>query len=398
MHRAWVIVILCALVVGCCLGLARFAFGMLLPGISADVGLDYIQGGLLGTSYFIGYLTMVLGVPRIVRVAGQRRMILFGLLALIIGMSGMAFSNSFEWLLVLYTLTGMGAGGAYVPAMSLASSWFEASHRGRAAGTMLAGAGIGIVLSGMLVPTLESRSGFAGWQLGWLLFAAIATITLALCTLALRDRPSQVGLQPYGVPAPPQADGGPRPRRGWLVLLHLGIIYACYGLTYMTYTTFIVTMMIDERGMDAAQAGLFWSLAGFCSIFSGALFGGLSDRIGRRGGLMASSLAQATAFALVAGNFGELALYGSIVCFGISAWSIPTIMAAAAGDQVGPERAAGALAVITLIFAAGQAAGPVGAGALAEWTSRFGPGFAVSAIVAVIAIALSALLPARSSR
>ncbi len=395
MHRAWVIVILCALVVGCCLGLARFAFGMLLPGISADVGLDYAQGGLLGTNYFIGYLVMVLGVPRIVRVAGQRRMILFGLLVLTTGMAGMAFSSSFNWLLVLYTLTGMGAGGAYVPAMSLASSWFEASHRGRAAGTMLAGAGIGIVLSGLLVPTLQAQAGFAGWQVGWLLFAAIAAVTLILCTIALRDHPAHVGLTPYGVPAPPAAAGGPKPRRSWLVLLHLGVIYACYGLTYMTYTTFIVTTLIDERGMDAGQAGQFWSVVGFCSIFSGTLFGGLSDRIGRRGGLMAASLAQAPSFALVAGDFGELALYGSIVCVGLSAGSIPTIRAAAAGDQVGPERAAGALAVITLIFAAGQAAGPVGDGALAEWTGRFGPGFAACAVVAIIAVALSALLPAR---
>ena len=110
---------------------------------------------------------------------------------------------------------------------------------------------------------------------------------------------------------------------------------------------------------------------------------------------MASSLAQALAFALVAGGFGEVALFASVVCFGISAWSVPTIMAAAAGDQVGPERAAGALAVITLIFAAGQAIGPVGAGALAELTGRFGPGFAASAAIAILAVALSALLPTR---
>lgn len=395
MHRAWVIVILCALVVGCCLGLARFAFGMLLPGISAGVGLDYAQGGLLGTSYFIGYLVMVLGVPRIVRAVGQRVMILAGLVVLTIGMVGMAMVSRFEPLLVLYTLTGMGAGGAYVPAMSLASSWFEASHRGRAAGTMLSGAGIGIVLSGLLVPALFPVAGFAGWQVGWLIFAAIAGVTLLACLVGLRDRPAQLGLAPYGTPAPPPVAGSPPPRRGWLVLLHLGVIYACYGITYMVYTTFIVTTMIDERGLDAAQAGQVWSIVGFCSIFSGALFGGLSDRIGRRGGLMASSLAQAVAFALVAGSFGEVALFASVVCFGISAWSVPTIMAAAAGDQVGPERAAGALAVITLIFAAGQAIGPVGAGALAEWTGRFGPGFGASAAIAILAVALSALLPER---
>lgn len=392
-HFGFVIVANAMLVVGCCLGLARFAFGMLLPAMSGALGLDYAAGGLLGTAYFIGYLAMVIAVSRLIVRFGARRMILGGLTLLIAGMTAMSLSEDFGVLLVFYTLTGIGAGAAYVPAMSLASAWFEPSHRGAAAGAMLAGAGAGIVLSGFAVPALEPLAGFAAWQTGWLLFALIATATLLVSLVVLRDRPAELGLRPYGRPArAKESPPGTRPRSERLVLGHLGLIYALYGATYMVYTTFIVTTMVDERGVAPVLAGQVWSLIGLCSMVSGALFGALSDRIGRRGGLMASSFVQAAAFALVAGEFGTGALIASVICFGISAWSIPTIMAAAAGDYLGAQRAAAGLAAVTLIFAVGQALGPVAGGAIADWSGGFGLGYGIAAGLAVLAIGLSALL------
>ena len=44
-------------------GLARFAFGMILPAMAEDLGLDYRQQGFLGASYFLGYLAIVALLP-----------------------------------------------------------------------------------------------------------------------------------------------------------------------------------------------------------------------------------------------------------------------------------------------------------------------------------------------
>ncbi|MED5336947.1 MAG: YbfB/YjiJ family MFS transporter, partial [Pseudomonadota bacterium] len=58
-HYAWLIVAIALLVVFASLGLARFSFGMLLPAIAEDLGLNYRQQGFLSATYFAGYLAIV---------------------------------------------------------------------------------------------------------------------------------------------------------------------------------------------------------------------------------------------------------------------------------------------------------------------------------------------------
>jgi sugar phosphate permease len=44
------------LVVFSCLGLARFAFGMILPNMQIDLNLNNTQIGWIGSANFLGYL------------------------------------------------------------------------------------------------------------------------------------------------------------------------------------------------------------------------------------------------------------------------------------------------------------------------------------------------------
>ena len=156
--------------------------------------------------------------------------------------------------------------------------------------------------------------------------------------------------------------------RSWPILLHLGVIYALFAATGLTYTTFIVTTMVDDLSVGVAAAGLLWAGIGGLSIFSGGLFGTISDRLGHRAGMLSALFVQAVAYALIAAGTGMVGLYLSIILFGLSAWSLPSIVAAAAGDYLGPEKAAAGFAILTLMFAFGQVLGPAGAGILAGWT------------------------------
>ena len=110
---------------------------------------------------------------------------------------------------------------------------------------------------------------------------------------------------------------------------------------------------------------------------------------------MASALStQGLAFALVAFDSGTAGLYVSVVLFGISAWSMPSIVAAAAGDYLGPERAASGFAILTLMFAVGQVLGPAGAGVVADWSGGFAIGYGVAALANLAAVAMCPALPA----
>ena len=43
------------LIVFACLGLARFAFGMILPNMQLELGMNATQAGIVGSANFIGY-------------------------------------------------------------------------------------------------------------------------------------------------------------------------------------------------------------------------------------------------------------------------------------------------------------------------------------------------------
>jgi MFS family permease len=153
-----------------------------------------------------------------------------------------------------------------------------------------------------------------------------------------------------------------------------------------------VTTLVKERGFPEAIAGNFWSWVGFLSLFSGPVFGTLSDRIGRKAGLMIVFGLQLLAYVLVAARLPPFFLYLSIGFFGVCAWSIPSIMVAAVGEYVGQDKALAAFGFITFIFGLGQITGPSVAGVLAERTGSFSSSFFMAAAFAAAAIVLTSFL------
>jgi MFS family permease len=172
----------------------------------------------------------------------------------------------------------------------------------------------------------------------------------------------------------------------------LAAAYALFGFTYAIYVTFIVTSLVRERGFSEAVAGTFWSWVGFLSLFSGPVFGAISDRLGRRTGLQIVFGLQMLAYALAGARLPHPFLWASIACFGIVAWSIPSIMLAAVSEHVERERTLAAFGFVTFVFGLGQISGPAVAGALAQWTGSFSSSFFLAAAMAAAAILLTGFL------
>ena len=396
-HYAWVIVVGGTLTTFAALGLGRFALGMLLPSMAADLGLGYARMGLIGTANFVGYLIAVLASGIVAARIGPRRMVAGALLLVGISLAGVSRAGSLGTLLVLYFLTGLGSGAANVPMMSLVAAWFGSRARGRAAGFIVSGSGFAILLSGWLVPLLNHRQGAAGWRSGWMVIAVIILGVAAINAVILRDRPADLGLAPHGgesaaylPPAHHPRGIGSVLRRG--VLWYLGLLYFLFGFTYVIAATFMVTSLVRDRGFPESVAGTFWSAVGALSLLSGPIFGTLSDRIGRRGGLAIVFGLQALAYALFASGLPGWSLAIAVGCYGLTVWSVPSIMTAVAADLAGPQNAAAAFGFITFIFGLGQMAGPVAAGALAEVSGHFASSFALAAGLAGLAALLSLLL------
>lgn len=396
LHYGWAIVAAGCLVMFACLGLARFAFGILLPSMAEGLSLTYAQRGFVSTGYFLGYLAMVAAAPRLSLRLGKVRSIVLGLALIAASMAGLGLAGTYGAALVAYTLTGVGSGAANIPMMALVSAWFAKPVRGLATGLVVAGNGLGIVASGFLAPAVVAAW---DWRWGWIVLAGLVGLSGLVAWLVLRESPGVMGLSMVGQdPAAPPVIALPPsvPDRQRAFLTRLGLVYSLFGLTYIIYGTFIVTTLVDEFGFPQDAAGRIWAWVGFFSLFSGTLIGKLSDRKGRRLGLAVAFAMQTAAYLLAGLGQGDLPLYLSVGLYGLAAWSVPTVMAAIIADRLGPERTAGGFAFITFFFAAGQVAGPTLAGLLADASGSFRLAYALCAGATALAAVLALRLPAAS--
>ena len=396
-HYGWYVVAAGTLCVFAGLGFGRFALGMLLPAMGVSLNLTYTQMGLISTSNFVGYLLAVLACGYLSSRIGSRLLIFLALLLVAVSMLLVSQAHSFITVALFYTLTGMGSGASNVPMMALVSSWFSTGQRGKAAGFIVIGSGFAILLSGKLIPYLNQLRELDGWRISWLVLGVVVLIISIICFLIIRDSPGELGLNPFTGMKTGRQDGRSYFDDGHEAvtrkdIYHLGAIYFLFGCTYVIYATFIVTTLVQERGFSEMVAGNFWSWVGFLSLFSGPVFGTLSDKLGRKTGLIMVFSIQMCAYLLVALSLPGMFLYLSIGCYGIVAWAIPSIMAALVGDYVGPQKTARIFGFITFIFALGQIAGPAVAGFLAEKSGSFSSSFFMAAFFAGLAVLLSILL------
>ena len=181
------------------------------------------------------------------------------------------------------------------------------------------------------------------------------------------------------------------------VVWHVGLIYVAFGFSYIIYVTFFTKYLIAERGYTQAEAGGLFMTLGWLSLACGLLWGWVSDHIGRKAALVIVYLIHTLAFGLFALWPAPPGLLLSAVLFGLSAWSIPAIMAALCGDLLGPRLAPAGLGFITLFFGIGQALAPSAAGLIADAAGSLAPAMLLAAAVALLGALGSLLLRSPSN-
>jgi MFS family permease len=379
LHYGWIVIFMGLVTTVAAHGFGRMAYTILLPAMKDGLHFDYTQLGLLGTGNFIGYLSMAIIGGFLAARFGTRTIITFALLLMGITMILTGLAESFGFAFAMRLLTGLGNGAAYVPAMALGSAWFAVKKRGFATGIVSGGIGLGTFLSGIIVPFLLKSYGAEGWRYSWYILGTIVIVLAVIVFLFLRNQPSDKGLLPVGQEKETlTADSRDkvssldwkkvyRMKSMW----YLGVVYFFYGLSYIIYMVFFAAYLIKEMGHTEAWAGGLWATVGGLSIFCGIIWGSISDRIGRGKGAALAYLVLGTSYIVYALIKTDAGFYLSAFLFGLTAWSIPTIMAATAGDFVGPRLAPAGLGFITLFFGIGQSLGPVLGGYLADVSHSF---------------------------
>ena len=142
--------------------------------------------------------------------------------------------------------------------------------------------------------------------------------------------------------------------------------------------------MTDIRASHGAVLAWLWLLIGLVSGISGFIWGGVSDKWGRRVGLICVFALQGLSFLILGLWQKPPGVWCSSGLFALTAWSVPALMAALSGDVFGARLAPAALGLMTIVFGVGQALGPWLAGRIADATHSFAPAFMLAGLVALV--------------
>ncbi|EQB31533.1 MFS transporter [Sphingobium ummariense] len=225
---------------------------------------------------------------------GVRRMMLISL-GIVVGGLLLSLGMSRLWQLVLLwgVVIGMGTGlTAMVLGATIATRWF-AQRRGLVMGLLSASTATGQLA---FLPLLASLTASHGWRAALLLVCGAILLAAVIVLLLMRDRPSDLGLPPYGdnaiQPAPVQPAG-----LGALLLSPLKVLreaagmptfwilffsfYICGASTNGLVQTHFIAMCSDY-GLAAVGAASMLAMMGLFD-FGGTLASGwLSDRFDNR--------------------------------------------------------------------------------------------------------------------
>jgi predicted MFS family arabinose efflux permease len=358
------------------LGLARFAYALLLPPMRADLGWSYTTAGAMNTLNAAGYLIGALALPRALAHIDARRLFLGGCLGtvLTLALHGVVAGNAALYLLRL--LSGVTSAATFATGGLLAAR-IGGTRPGMVLGLYYGGTGVGIVASALLVPPLAARAVPHAWQGAWWTLAAaalLATLVVASATRALA--------------APPLAGVQREPVR-WAAFGFGLAGYGCFGLGYIGYMTFIVSLLREQQ-VPQPQIVAFYVLLGLAVVASSWLWAGLLQRW-RGGGplaLLNALLALATLLPVLSTH--PLAVFGSGALFGAVFLSVVASTTAFVRHNLPPAAWPAGIAAYTIVFAAGQIVGPTFTG----WIADGSGGLARGLVVSVLLLAVGALLAA----
>lgn len=344
------------------LGLARFAYGLILPAMRIELGWDLAQAGALTTANAVGYLLGALIATPVARRLNVAAAFHLGMVLTAVTLAATAATSSFPVLLLARAAAGLSGALVFITGGVIASH-LAASARSAAPVTIYyAGAGLGIAFSGAVVPPLLGDHP-GRWPVAWVGLAAAAALATILSWTAARS----------GGDAGGGGDAGAATRASLRTVLQLrqpALAYLLFGAGYIAYITFLAAYLTAQHA-SVAQVSITWATLGLAALAAPAIWSRPFRRWPGTRPLTAllAMLSAAAAAALIPAP--ALAVTASAVGYGATFLAVPAAITVLVRSATSPSQWTSTLATFTVIFAIGQICGPFLAGALAD---RYGTG------------------------
>lgn len=337
---------------------------------------------------------------------GVRRSVVSALILVACGVALTTFMQ-YAWQLILLWGFVVGSGSGFLATVlsaTVATRWFTA-RRGLVVGILSGGSATGQLL---FLPVMANITQAYGWRTTVLAITVVACAVIPVIALLLRDRPSDVGLLPYGEtgepkPTPPR-QGNPlrlafgslyeavRVRDFWLLA---GTYFACGASTNGLIGTHLIPACIDHGFTEVTGATLLATM-GIFNFIGTTSAGWLSDRFDNR--VLLSLYYGLRGLSLLVLPFSFLSFYGlSIfaVFYGLDWFATISPTVRLLTNAFGRERAGMVYGWVFACHQLGGASAAVVAGLFRVTFGGYVEAFILSGLICLIA-AIAALFIGRS--
>lgn len=173
-------------------------------------------------------------------------------------------------------------------------------------------------------------------------------------------------------------------------ILVASVAHACYFAINGTLNAFLPLFAADRIGLDAVKIGWLFGLQTVTTLAVRPLVGAASDRLGRRGAIIAGLSGCAVSVLAISQAGSPAGLFAAVVMYAVSV-AVTTAATGAYITDVAPKSRFGAAhGVFGTIYDVGDAAGPLAGGLLVQqW--GYGPTFQLLAALAGVTAAAFAV-------
>ncbi|TVP43137.1 MAG: MFS transporter [Halomonas sp.] len=359
-------------------GLARFAFGLFVPSMSAELGLTPYLVGVIGALPFISFVLATLVAPLAADRLGARNL---SVLSGGFGVGGLAVISQ------AVDAFSLGIGvficgictGLMMPALTAAmQALVSRTVHGRVSSIMNAGTSVGIIVA---VPTVVFLAD--AWRFTYTMFAVLAGLGVVAAWYFI---PSVSRVVPSNAAPPP-----PITRLQWSRLIRLSLFAFAMGFVAAPYWLFAPDLLVSLGALPPSYTGWLWFAAGVAGL-GGAVVSDLADRNNPpiTQALMLMMLSSSLVLLAASPSQLWLAMFSALV-FGLAYMSL-TGLYLMTGIRLLPGRLSVGPVLPFMACALGQAVGSPVIGALVD-SQGYADAFAIFAVVGILIAILSPIYP-----
>jgi predicted MFS family arabinose efflux permease len=357
------------------MGIGRFAFTPMIPPMQRAFGIGDDTAGFLASINYLGYLLGAVACQY--GTLARKRTLAFRLSMVlsVLTTGAMGLTTSVPAWSCLRLLAGIASAGIFVSGSSIVLETLVRRDQAHLSGYIYSGVGIGIGISGLAVPILDSA---VGVQDTWVVLAVLGLPLALVSWRGVVDCGSVLG-----VPAS-RFTSIRSSRRS--ILPWLTAAYFCEGLGYIVSGTFLVSIVQQSTSSLSSGNGA-WVLVGLTAAVSTVIWSYVSKRTSYIGALISAHLVQALGIALPAVSQSTGIAYLGAFLFGGTFVGI-AVLSLGLGKLHEPYKNSRIVGTLTIVYGIGQIIGPWLAGVVAARMSSFALPLACASLI----VAFGALL------